>query len=148
MKSIEDKKEVFSVMLNICTRVITLIFFVVTLSGAIFNKCEIHYSATDVFGILLMGLFSGLSFGIFYIKKNMTARQTIILQICYFLILNASLLGIGLYLEWFEKSVSSLVTMEIMFVLIYTIVTVLLYILDFNEAKKINQKLKDRKKNN
>ena len=73
MKSIEDKKEVFSVMLNICTRVITLIFFVVTLSGAIFNKCEIHYSATDVFGILLMGLFSGLSFGIFYIKKNIPA---------------------------------------------------------------------------
>ena len=37
--------------------------------------------------------------------------------------------------------------MEVMFVLIYIVVTALVYLLDFNETRKINEKLKDRKKN-
>jgi Na+/melibiose symporter-like transporter len=36
--------------------------------------------------------------------------------------------------------------MEFMFVLIYAAVSVLVYMLDYNEAKKINQKIQDRKK--
>ena len=35
--------------------------------------------------------------------------------------------------------------MEIMFVLIFIFVSVLVYLLDFNDAKKINKKLQERK---
>ena len=101
----------------------------------------------DIWGVLIIGLVSGLAFGIFLIKKNMSNRQLILCEIIYFLILNAVLCFIGLYLGWFEKELKSMAIMEVMFVLIYIVVTVLVYLLDFNETRKINKKLKDRKKN-
>ncbi len=148
MKNMEEKNDIISVMINICTRVVTLIFFIVTLSGCIFNHGEVHYSVRDVFGILLMGVISGLSFSIYLIKKNMTKKDSIIFQIIHFLILNVTLMVIGLYLNWFEKEFKSIFSMELMFTFVFLTVTSLVYIFDFNETKKINQKLKDRKKDN
>ena len=147
MKSSEERNECFSVMINIFTRVVTFIFLVASLNALItgnFNK--IHFSVKDILGVLLMGLVSGLAFGIFYIKKNMKARTIKVLSIIYFLILNAVLFFIGISFGWFDKNFESLLTMEIMFVLVYLVVSVLVYIFDFNVTKKINQKLKDRKK--
>ena len=148
MKNMEEKNDIISVMINICTRVVTLIFFIVTVSGCIFNHGEVHYSVRDVFGILLMGVISGLSFSIYLIKKNMTKKDSIIFQIIHFLILNVTLMVIGLYLNWFEKEFKSIFSMELMFTFVFLTVTSLVYIFDFNETKKINQKLKDRKKDN
>ena len=149
MKTLDDKNEVISVMINIFTRVVTFIFLVVIVRAWFTGSInDIHFSVMDVSGILLMGFISGFAVGIFYIKKNMTAKLTIILHILYFLILNAVLLWIGLTWGWFAKNIKSLMSMEIMFLLIYFAVTILVYIFDFNETKKINQKLKDRKKNN
>ena len=76
----------------------------------------------------------------------MTNRQFVLCEILYFLILNSVLVFIGLNLGWFQKELKSLAIMEIMFVLIYIIVTLLVYLLDFSEAKKINEKLQARKK--
>ena len=147
MKSSEERNECFSVMINIFTRVVTFIFLVASLHTLITGKFnKIHFSVKDILGVLLMGLVSGLAFGIFYIKKNMSAKLIVIVQIFYFLILNAVLLLIGLNLGWFKKEISSLVAMEIMFIVVYFVVTLLVYLVDFNEAKKINQKLNDRKK--
>ena len=151
MKSFEhnDRNEVISVMINIFTRVVALIFLVVTVSAFITGDSNnIHFSIKDVLGILLMGFISGVSVGLFYIKKNLTARTTIILHIIYFFILNIVLGLIGISLEWFEKNVKSLIGMEIMFVVIYFAVLFLVYIFDLNETKKINQKLHDRNKKN
>ena len=147
MKTFDDKNEAFPVMINIFTRVVTMIFLVVSvwawLSGDIKN---LHFSVEDVLGILLMGFISGAALGIFYIKKNMTARETICLHVVYFVILNIVLVCISLYRGWFEKNLKSLMVMEIMFVLIYFVVTILVYLFDSSETKKINQKLQDRKK--
>ena len=76
----------------------------------------------------------------------MTGKMIFFIQILYFLILNCILLFTGLYLGWFVKEFSSILVMEIMFIVIYFAVTFLVYLLDFNEAKKINQKLQIRKK--
>lgn len=147
MKSSEERNECFSVMINIFTRVVTFIFLVASLHTLITGKFnKIHFSVKDILGVLLMGLVSGLAFGIFYIKKNMKARTIKILSIIYFLILNVVLFFIGISFGWFDKNLESLLTMEIMFVLVYLVVSVLVYIFDFNVTKKINQKLKDRKK--
>ena len=147
MKMSEEKNEMFSVMVNICTRVVTLIFIVAPLVMIIMGKAEdIKWALRDIWGVLLIGIVSGLFFGLFYIKKNMSGKQIVLLEILYFLILNVVLLFVGLKLGWFVKEISSLATMEIMFVVIYFAVTFLVYLFDFNEAKKINKKIQDRKK--
>lgn len=145
----EDRKEMLSVMINICTRVVTLIFIVVSIfnkAGFLYKNTEVSWGMNDILGVLIIGIASGLLFGLFYIKKNISGRIMLVLQIIYFLILNSILLFVGLYLGWFVKEFSSIIKMEIIFVLIYFVVTLLLYFFDFNEAKKINQKLQSRKK--
>lgn len=146
MKEMEEKENMLSVMINICTRVVTLIFVAITIFMLFSNRFDtVRFTMRDIGGILLMGIISGLSVGIFFIKKNTTKLEDAFLQMLQFLILNISLLVISLKLDWFEKKASSLITMEIMFILVFFAVYTLLYLFDFNETKKINQKLKDRK---
>ena len=147
MKVSDNKHEMISEMINITTRVVTMIFVIITISSILAGDAKtIRFGLEDIAGVLLMGLTSGVGFGVFYIKKNMSPKQIVLVQIFYFLILNAVLLLIGLNLGWFKKEISSLVAMEIMFIVVYFVVTLLVYLVDFNEAKKINQKLNDRKK--
>ena len=147
MKNSDEIKEMISIMINIATRVITMIFVIISVFYLVIGDADlIKFSLEDICGILVMGLASGLAFGLFYIKKNTTTKQSIIIHIIYFSILNVVLLLIGLHLGWFRKELSSLISMEIMFVAVYAVVTLLVYLFDFNEAKKINQKLNDRKK--
>ena len=136
-----------SVMINICTRVVTMIFIMITIFRKFFSSSgELYMGLKDIWGVLIIGIVSGLAFGIFLVKKNMTNRQLTLCEILYFLILNSVLVFIGLNLGWFQKDLKSLAVMEIMFVLIFIIVTLLVYLLDFSEAKKINEKLQARKK--
>ena len=147
MKHSENNDGMLSVMINICTRVVTMIFIMITIFRKFFSSSgNLYMGIKDIWGVLIIGIVSGLFFGIFLIKKNMTNRQLILCEIVYFLILNSVLVFIGMNLGWFQKEVKSLAIMEIMFVLIYIIVTVLVYLLDFSEAKKINEKLQARKK--
>lgn len=148
MKYDEKKDGMLSIMINICTRVVTMIFIVITLFKKFFSPSgELFMGIKDIWGVLLMGIVSGLAFAIFYIKNKMSNRQFILCEILYFLILNAVLFFVGLNLGWFKKEISSIAIMELMFVLIYIVVTVLVYLLDSNETRKINKKLKDRKNN-
>ncbi len=134
-----SKNEIISVMLNICTRVISLIFVVATL----FDSAS--WSKEGIQGVIFIGVVSGLAFGLFYIKKNMTRMQTFLFYVLYFLILNVTLFAVSIKLDWIQKELASCLRMEMMFVLVFFGVCVLMYLVDFNEAKKINQKLKDRK---
>lgn len=147
MRNSENKDGMISVMINICTRVVTMIFIMIIF----FNKFivpsgELYMGLKDILGVLLIGIVSGLAFSIFFIKKNMSNKQFVLCEIIYFLILNAVLCFTGFNLGWFSKELSSIVIMEVMFIVIYVIVTLLVYLLDFNEAKKINEKLQARKK--
>ena len=133
-------------MLNICTRVITLIFIITTIFQRFIVHYEAHWGINDIWGVLFIGIVSGLGAGIFCGQKELSKVKAIVYQVSYFLILNAVLLFTGLYLGWFVKELSSLISMEVMFIIIYVVVSALVYLLDYNEAKKINQKIQDRKK--
>ena len=146
MKRSDSKKEMFSVMTNICARVVTLIFVFITLFRKFFNPSgNLMMGIEDIWGVIFIGAVSGLAFGIFYIKKNLSAKGTALLQVLYFAIINATVCATGFYLNWFKKELKSILVMEAMFVLIYLLVTFCVYMFDFNEAKKINEKLKARK---
>ena len=148
MSSSEKNNEMISIMINICTRVVTLVFIIATLFILIFSEDkDIRWSITDIWGVLLIGIVSGAGFGIFYIKKNMSNRQLLLLKAIYFLMINAVLFFVALKLGWMKKDWPSISLMEVMFILVYFLVDALVYLLDFNEAKKINEKLKNRKKN-
>ena len=101
MKHIENNDGMISVMINICTRVVTLVFMIATVFILIFSDDkDIRWSITDIWGVLLIGIVSGAGFGIFYIKKNMTNKLLLLLKAIYFLMINAVLFFVALKLGW------------------------------------------------
>ena len=139
--------KLFSVMLNICARVVTFILLFIAILRKFFTPDgKLLLSMQDIWGILFIGLVSGVAFGLFYLKKNMSGREALLTHCAYFLIVNASLSLTGFHLGWFKKELPSIALMEAMFTVIYILVTLLVYLLDFNEAKKINEKLQARKR--
>ena len=76
----------------------------------------------------------------------MTNKLLLLLKAIYFLVINAVLFFVAIKLGWMQKEWPSIALMEGMFILVYFLVDALVYLLDFNEAKKINEKLKSRKK--
>lgn len=145
MKNNEEKENMFSVMINICTRVVTIIFLIATLIPYLTGDKNQKWSITDIWGVLFIGFVSGLLFGIYYsIKKASQLKQNLFF-IFYFLMLNALVLGLGIKLHWFSAELKSVLIMEGMFLLVFFLVYVLVYVFDFNQTKKINQKLQDRK---
>lgn len=145
MKNSEEKENIFSIMINISTRVVTLIFVIATLIPYLTGDKNQHWSFTDIWGVLLIGIISGLMFGVYYALKRPSKALTNFFFICYFLVINALVLGLGFKLHWFSTELKSVLFMEGMFLLVFFLVYVLVYVFDFNQTKKINQKLQDRK---
>ncbi len=145
MKNPEEKENMFSIMINICTRVVTVIFVIATLIPYLTGDKNQHWSFTDIWGVLLIGIISGLMFGVYYALKRPSNPLTNFFFICYFLVINALVLGLGFKLHWFSTELKSVLFMEGMFLLVFFLVYVLVYVFDFNQTKKINQKLQDRK---
>lgn len=145
MKNYEEKDNMFSVMINICTRVVTIIFIFATIIPLLAGNRAQHWSISDIWGVLFIGIFSGLLFSFFYLLEKSSKLQFNIFRILYFLIINALVLGLGFKLHWFSTALKSVLIMEGMFLLVFIVVYFLVYMFDFNQAKKINQKLQDRK---
>ena len=139
MKNSENRSEIISLMVNICTRVISLIFLVETVIA------HSDWDAKSIAGVLLIGIISGLAYGLLFIKRDMSRKQTFFSFLIYALILNAVLFFIGLNLGWIKKEVASFAKMEAIFLFVFFGVYFITYLVDFSEAKKINRKLKDRK---
>ena len=139
-------KDILSQMINICTRVVTCVFVISTLIVLVFNNQKVTYSVTDVWSILVIGFISGFGFIIFYIPKKISKKLMALLQFIYFVIINTTVMLFGFRQGWFEAgNKKSVFLMETMFVLIYIIVTILVFAFDFREADKMNKLLQKRK---
>ena len=69
----------------------------------------------------------------------------IILQIAYFIIINAATLTTGFLLRWFNfKNPIAVLSFEIVIILVYITVMVISYKIDAVSAKKMNKKLEER----
>ena len=145
MKKREENENFFSIMINISTRVVTMTFIIATLIPFFTGNKNQHWSIADIWAVLFIGIFSGLLFGLFFILERASKIQLNIFWLCYFLLINTLVFALGFKLRWFSTELKSILLMEGMFLLVFLVVYVLVYVFDFNQTKKINQKLQDRK---
>lgn len=148
MKRELDFKGIFSQMINICTRVTTLIFLFSTILMKYTNPNVTYITLNDILYIILIGIISGLSFIIYFIPKNPSKKMMLFLECCYFLIINITVMFFAIKLNWISiVSKTSVFSMELMIILIYMIVKVLFFFFDYREANKMNNLLQKRKEN-
>ena len=57
MKNREENKNFFSIMINISTRVVTMIFIIATLIPFFNGNRNQHWSIEDIWAVLFIGIF-------------------------------------------------------------------------------------------
>ena len=73
----------------------------------------------------------------------------IIMQICYFLIINAAVLAIGFKMGWFlAQETKTLIAFEVIIILVFAVVALVSYKIDSNTADEMNKLLKNRNHKN
>ena len=141
-------KEKFKVMLNIHTRVVTGIFFVL----CVYLFWIPGYSTIriiDILGIQLIGLVSAVAELLFLVEKEYSKSMLALLNTAYFLVINSVVLIAGYKLEWFSfQFKKSVIAMEIMIIVVYAVTKIIFYLIDYTDAAKLNKKIQERNKEN
>ncbi len=138
-------KEKINILLLIFTRVVTAIFFFASVYEAIFVGMDVAFDILDVWGIMLIGLLCALCYLPMLSEKEYSKITMIILQVVYFVIINAATLATGYFLEWFNfKNPLAVFSFEVVIILVYATVMVVSYKVDSVSAKEMNKKLEER----
>ncbi len=140
-------KEKINAMISVFSRVVCGIFIFASIYTAFFSGFNrAVFSVKDVCAIFVIGLVSAIGILPLLADKPLSKTALIIYQIIYFLIINATALGAGAILGWFNlKNKILVISFEIVVIAVYACVMLISYRLDTNEADKMNQKLRERK---
>ena len=138
-------KEKINILINIFTRVVTTIFLIVTIYEALFIGMDVTFRIIDVWGIMLIGLLCAICYLPLLSEKNYSKATMIILQAGYFVVINATTLATGFLLHWFNfKNPLAMLSFELIIIFVYITVMIVFYKIDYNSAKEMNKKLKER----
>ncbi len=138
-------KEKIAFIINIFTRVCTAIFLLATIYTTIFFGAGSHFRMSDIWCILLIGAVSALCYIPFLANVEYSKRTMILMQIGYFLVINACVLAIGFKMEWFSaQNTKTVIGFETIIILVYVLVSVLSYKIESDAANKMNKLLKNR----
>ena len=138
-------KDKINILVNIFTRVVTTIFLIVTIYDALFVDINLTFRIIDIWGIMLIGLLCAICYLPMLSEKNYSKGVMIILQVAYFVIINTATLMTGFLLHWFNfKSPVAILSFEVIIIFVYITVMIVFYKIDYNSAKEMNKKLKER----
>ena len=138
-------KEKIALLINIFTRVCTTIFVLATIYTTIFFGTDSHFGMSDIWCIILIGAVSAVCYIPFVLNIEYSKRTMIVMQICYFLVINVCVLAIGFKMGWFlTHETKTLFAFEAIIILVFAVVAVVSYKIDSNTADEMNKLLKNR----
>lgn len=141
----ESVMEKIQILIKIFTRVVTAILLISSVYIYFFWGNEKIWSLVDILCLLLIALASALCILPFLSKKEHSKNMTLLFNILYFLQVNIISLLIGFLRQWFSlENIISLFYFELVIILVYALVMFINYKIDNYEAKKMNEKLKER----
>lgn len=104
-------------------------------------------SISYVLGVIGLSLVTSLLYIPLLTEKELSKVQTIIFRIIYFIVTNVLVLIVGYKLHWFViNNIKMVIGMEITIICVFVLLNVVEYISGLSEAKKINDILSKRKK--
>lgn len=135
--------KLFSLFCTISTSIFICSSIFVLICWGPETKLDLSYT----FGVLLIGFVSSILHIPVLGEKEISKKQLLAFRIIYFIIINALVLFVGYKLLWFSFSnKASVIGMEITILFVFLLINVFEYISGLNDAKKINEVLTKRKK--
>ncbi|MBE5961816.1 MAG: DUF3021 domain-containing protein [Lachnospiraceae bacterium] len=134
-----------------CFRRIYRSFFVITtftlLMTALFTYIFCpgdRFSNSLLWEVLIFSVLVSMLGFLFYSKKELSKHQMFIRQLIHMMLLTPLVFGMALLFGWIEiGALSEGITLLLMIVFVYIMVWTICYRADENEAKKINERLKN-----
>lgn len=136
-------KEKISRLINLFCSITAAIFIFSSIYICIFWGINIQLPLAYIFGVLLIGLVSTLSYIPLLSDKEFSKLAMIVMNTLHFLFVNAVVLATGYFLEWF--SARTLPAMELTIIVVYAAVNVISYFINDREAKKLTELLNKRR---
>ncbi len=138
-------KDKINRMIQIFTKVVTLVFIVSSLFTMAFCGLEASISLREVWAIMLIGVVSAVGYLPILSEREYSKFMMAFLQVAHFLIINAVTILIGIHFKWGGvASVFGFVCFEFSIILVYVIVIVISYKVDSDFADQMNERLKHR----
>lgn len=136
-------KEKISRLINLFCSITAAIFIFSSIYICIFWGINIQLPLAYIFGVLLIGLVSTLSYIPLLSDKEFSKLAMIVMNTLHFLFVNAVVLATGYFLEWF--SARTLPAMELTIIVVYAAVNAISYFINDREAKKLTELLNKRR---
>lgn len=100
-----------------------------------------------ILGVFFIAFVASVLYIPFWKEDEFSRSKIIVLRISYFLIINFLVLAVGYKLDWFIfGNIKMLVGMELTFIVVFFIVTLVEYLKGLQEAKKMNLQIANRQK--
>lgn len=131
---------------DVFARIAATIFFFSSIYIAVFFGTDVNLSISYVWGVLFISLAATIARIPFFGDKEISKAKMLAGNIIYFIFLSILVMVSGYYLQWFHPGENKMIIgLEITIFVIYACVMFISYITDLQTAKKLNEKLKDRK---
>lgn len=135
------------VMEIIFARITTAVAFVTVIYVTIFwgPDCEVEIGL--IWQIMAIGAISALGDLIVYTRRECSKWRMLFKRVLYFLFVNAAVMGFAYWFGWiYPSNWKMFVAMEISIILVFAIENIICYLADYKTAEEMNQRLKEREK--
>lgn len=133
-------------MISLFMRITAGVLFVTAVYITVFFGMEIELGVEILWQILSVSVITTFGSVICIAADNKVSKIGMLLcHITYFLYVNAVVLLMGWYFEWFHlREWKQVLGMLIAILFVYVVVMAVTYWMDYREAEKMNRKLKER----
>jgi len=131
---------------DVFARVAASVFTFSSIYIAVFFGTDVRLSLSYIWGVLLISLAAAVARIPFFTDKEISKIKMLAGNIIYFIFINILVMVVGYYLNWFNPGENKMILgLEATIFVVYVCVMFISYLTDLHTAKKINEKLKDRK---
>lgn len=131
----------FTVFTRVCTFSFIFSSLYILIVFGRYSLLNLNY----IWGILLISFVSTVGYIPFLSEKELSKVYLILARVIYFILIDASVLFVGYYLQWYMiQEIKTVVGIELSVIASLICIETVSFILDKNKAKSMNEKLKTR----
>lgn len=137
------RKETFMRIFELFSIITTLIFFFSGIFIAIFWGTKTRLDLSYIFAVILLSFVLSSIYALIESDEKMSGRKRLIMNIVFFVIVNASVAVTGFFLEWFNfHNIKMLVGFEFTILIVYGFSMIFSWNIDKSIADRMNDRLK------
>lgn len=138
----DDKRTIIEFMINMFTRITTLIIICAGIYIWIFWGPDVDLGYDILFGIPLIGALTSIPCTLLFYKDDLSKKSSLIRTVAFYLYINVIVFGFGKAFDWVRFDTPGMaIGMALDIMAVYLFVCLITYFLDWRVSDKMNKRL-------